>query len=177
MPPLQSLVEEDFVDATPLDRDPFLLIEVSSQSIECPTPEGQAEALRIGQGGGDNLGTLLSGVGVRTPGPSPVLQPVQSQLVEPMDPGIDRGATDAQVLGDLAGPLSRGDGQEEPSPLDEVGLSGAGGGQTFEDPTFLRGQLTERDMGAYHRCTSFGAKATSLLRQTTDVSSLAGCTT
>jgi hypothetical protein len=177
MTPRQTFVNKDLVDATPLDRDPFLLVEIGLPSVEGPTTEGQAERLRIDQGGGDDLGALFGGVGVGTPGPRPVLQSPQSLLVEPVNPGIDRGATDPQVPGDLARPFSPGSGQEDLGPLDEAGLFGTGRGETFQGLTFLGGQFAKRDMNECHGCTSLGAKATPLLRQTTGVSSLAGCTT
>jgi hypothetical protein len=110
VPPLQPLVEEDFVDATPLDRDALLLVEVGFKPIECPAAEGQPQALGIGQRGSDHLGALLGGVGGRPPGPRLVSQSVEAPFVEPVDPEVDGGATDAQVPGDLAGPLSSRDG-------------------------------------------------------------------
>jgi hypothetical protein len=64
--PLQPLVEEDLVDAAPLDRDALLLVEIGLQAVERPAAEGQAQALRAGQRGGEDLGPLLGGVGVRT---------------------------------------------------------------------------------------------------------------
>jgi hypothetical protein len=63
--PSEPFVEEDLVDAAALDRDPLLLVEVGLQPIERPAAEGQAQVLRGGQRGGDDLGALLGGVGVR----------------------------------------------------------------------------------------------------------------
>jgi hypothetical protein len=94
-----------------------------------------------------------------------------------MDPGVDGGAGQSQVPGDLTGPLPVGDGQEDPGPLDEAGLGGARGRQLFEGLTFLGGEFAERDWGEGHGCTSLVSKATPVLRQIGDVSSLAGCTT
>jgi hypothetical protein len=125
MTPLQPLVEENFVDATALDRDAPLLVEVGLKPIQRPAAEGQPQALGIGQRGGDHLGALLGDVGRGTPGPRLVLQSVQSPRVEPVNPEVDGGTTDAQVPGDLAGPLSSRDGQKEPSPFDEASLGRA----------------------------------------------------
>ena len=75
MAPLQPLVHEDLADAAPLDRDPLVLVEVVPQAVECPAAEGLAQALRVGQGRGDDLGALLGCVGVRAAGPRAILQP------------------------------------------------------------------------------------------------------
>ncbi len=97
--------------------------------------------------------------------------------MEAMDPGVDRRPRDAEVLGDLTGASSVGDGQEEPGPLDESGLGRAGSRKLFEGQTFLGSEFAERDFGEGHGCTSLRSKATPVLRQTVGVSSLAGCTT
>jgi hypothetical protein len=39
------------------------------QAIERPAGERQAQALRVGQGRGDDLGTLLDRIGLRASGP------------------------------------------------------------------------------------------------------------
>src|SRR5262249_18741528 len=106
--PAEALVDQEFVDPAPLDRDPLLLIEVSLQAVERPAAEGQAELLRVGQGGGDHLGALLGGVGVRPAATGTLLQPPQALLVEPADPGIDGRPGAAQARGDLAGCLPLG---------------------------------------------------------------------
>jgi hypothetical protein len=123
--PLQAFGQEDFVDAAALDVDALLLVEVGSQAIERPAGEGQPQALRVGQRRGDDLGTLLGRVSVRPPGPRLILQAVESPVVEAMDPGVDGGPREAQVLGHPAGSSSVGEGQEDPSPLDEAGLGRA----------------------------------------------------
>jgi hypothetical protein len=123
--PLQPLVHEDLADATAFDRDALRLAEVGLQAIERPAPEGQAQALRVGQRRGDDLGALLGRISRRTPGPGPILRPVEALVIEAMNPGVDRRPGDAEVLGDLAGTSSGGEGQEDLSPLDESGLGGA----------------------------------------------------
>jgi hypothetical protein len=125
MPPLQPLVEEQFVDATALDREPLMFVEVGLKPIERPAAEGQPQALRIGQGGGDDLGALFGGVGGRTPSPGLILQAGESLVVEAMQPGVDRRPRDAEFLGDLTGGTTLVEGQEDPSPLDEASLGGA----------------------------------------------------
>jgi hypothetical protein len=123
MAPLQPLVDEELADAAASDADALLLVEVGAQPVQRPAAEGQAQALRGGQGRGDDLGALLGGVGVRTPGPGPIPQAAEPPLVEAMDPGVDGGPRDAEVLGDLTGRSPVGTGQEDPCPLDESGLS------------------------------------------------------
>jgi hypothetical protein len=125
MAPLQPLVHEDLADAAPLDRDPLVLIEVVSQSVERPTGEGEIEAFRVGQRGGDDLGPLLGRVGVRAAGPRSILQPRQPPVVEAMDPGVDRRPRDAADLGDPAGGLPVGEGEQDPGALNESGLGRA----------------------------------------------------
>jgi hypothetical protein len=92
MAPLQPLVDEDLTDAAAFDRDALLLVEVGLQAVQRPAVEGQTQMLRIGQRGGDDLGALLGRVGVRAPGSRPIPQPVESLLIEAMDPGVDGGA-------------------------------------------------------------------------------------
>ena len=106
-PPAEPLVDEDLVDATPRDRHSLRLVAVGLQAVPRPTAKRQVQALGVGQGDGEDRGTLLSGVGMRPPGPRPILQAVEPLVLEAMDPGVDRGARDAQVLGDLAGPSVR----------------------------------------------------------------------
>src|SRR3954451_10820873 len=97
MAPLQPLVHEDLADATPLDRDPLLLVEVGAQAVERPGNEGEAEALRVGHRRGDAFGALLGGVGVRPAGAVPILEPVEPPLFEASDPGVDGLPADAQI--------------------------------------------------------------------------------
>jgi hypothetical protein len=175
--PLQPLVHEDLADAAALHADALLLVEIGPQTVQCPAPEGQTQALRIGQRGGDHLGALLGGVGVRAPGPGPILQAVESLLIEAMDPGVDGGARPAQLLGDLAGPPSVGDGQEDLGALHESSLCDPGMSQLLEGVSFLGRRRAERNFGEDHGCTSLPTKATSYLRRTAGVSSLPGCTT
>lgn len=122
MPPPQALGDQDLVDATPLDRDALLLVEVGLQAVERPGAEGQSQPLRVGQRRGDDRGPLLGGIGRWAAGPRAILQAGEPPLVEAMDPRIDGGAREAQVPGDLAGSSPGGDGQEDPGPLDESGL-------------------------------------------------------
>jgi len=177
MPPLPPFIDEDLADAAPLDRDPHLLVEVVAQSVQRPAGEGQAQALRVGQRRGDDLGALLGGVGVRPAGAGPVLQAGEPPLVDAADPGVDGGPADAQVAGDLAGASPVGDGDEESGPLDEPGLGRARVSELFEGLTLLRGEWSQRDFGVVHGCTSLRLRATPVLRQTGSVSSLGGCTT
>jgi hypothetical protein len=91
MSPPQAFGQEDLIDAAAFDPDALLFIEVGLQAIERPAGEGQAQALRIGQRRGDDLGALLGGVGVRPPGPRLILQAVEPPAIAAMDPGIDGG--------------------------------------------------------------------------------------
>jgi hypothetical protein len=125
MAPLQPLVHEDLADAAPLDRDPLALVEVVAQSVERPAAEGQIEAFRVGQRGGDDLGALFGRVGMRASRPGPILEPAEPPVVEAVDPGVDGGLADAQVAGDLGGSSPVGDGEQDPRPLNESGLGRA----------------------------------------------------
>jgi hypothetical protein len=125
MTPPQAFGQEDLVDAATSDTDALLLVEVGLQAIERPASERQPQAFGVRQRRGDDLGTLLRRVGGRTSGPGLILQAVELLLVEAMNPEVDRGPRDAQVLGHLAGASPVGDGQEELCPLDETGLSRA----------------------------------------------------
>lgn len=177
MPPPQAFSQEDLVDAATLDRDAFLLVEVGLKPIQRPAAEGQPQAPGIGQRHGDDLGALLRRVGRWAPSPRLILQAVEPLSMEAVNPGVDRGPRDAQVLGHVAGSSSLGDGQEDLGPLDEAGLGRAGSRQVLEGLTLLGGEFAEGDLGEAHGCTSLRSKATPFLRQTVLVSSLAGCTT
>jgi hypothetical protein len=124
MTPLQTLFQEELIDAAAFDRDPFLFVEVSLEPIECPAAKGQTQTLGIGQGGGDHLSPLLRGVGVRPTRAGAILKAVQSLRVEAMNPEVDCRPADAEVLGNLTGPLPLGEGQEHLGPLDEARLGG-----------------------------------------------------
>jgi len=177
MTPPQAFGPEDLVDPAALDRDPLPLVEVGLQAVQRPAGEGQAQALRVGQRRGDDLGALPRRVGMRPPGSRSILQAVEPSFIEPMDPGVDRGARDAEVLDDLAGPTPVGEGQEDLGPLDEASLSGTRRRELVEGLSFFRSQFAERDFGEDHGCTSLRTRATPVLRQNAVVSSLAGCTT
>jgi hypothetical protein len=125
MAPPQAFGQENLVDAAALDADSLLLVEVGLQAVRRPATEGQTQALRIGQRGGDDLGASLSGIGRRPPVPRVILQSVESLIVEAVDPGVGRRPRDAQVLGDLARAVPISDGPEDLSPLDEAGLGRA----------------------------------------------------
>jgi hypothetical protein len=154
MPPLQPLVHEDLANAAALDRDALLLVEVGPQAVQCPAAEGELKALRVGQSRGDNLGTLLGGIGVRAAGAGPIPQALEALLIEAMDPGVDGGAGQPQVLGDLAGPPPIGDGQEDLGPLDGASLRGARSRKLFKGLAFLGSQVAELEFGGHHGCTS-----------------------
>jgi hypothetical protein len=79
--PLQPFVAKDFVDPAPLDRDALLLVEVGLQTVQRPAAKGQPQALRVGQGRGDDLGALLGRIGRGTPGPGLVLQSAESLVI------------------------------------------------------------------------------------------------
>ncbi len=174
MPPPQTFSQEDLVDAAALHRDLLLLVEVGLQAIERPGAKRQAEILGGGQGGGDDRGAVLGRVSRGAPGPRLILEAVDPLVVPAMDPGVDRGPRDAEVLSDLAGPSPVGDGQEDLSPFDKTGLGGARRRQLLEGLAFLRSKFAERDFGEDHECTSLRTRATPVLRQTARVSSLAG---
>jgi hypothetical protein len=174
MPPPQAFGQENLVDAAAFDRNALLLVEVSLQAIERPASKGQPQALGVRQRRGDDLGALLGRVGGRTSGPRLILQALEPLLVEAMNPEVDRGPREAQVLGDLAGASSLGDGQEELRPFDEPGLGGAGRCELFKSLAFLERQFAKCDSGKNHGCTSFHLKATPFLRRTASVSSLRG---
>jgi hypothetical protein len=148
--PTQALLQEEFVDAAAFDGDALLLVEVGLQAIEPPAAERQAQALRVGQRGGDDLGALLGRIRRGTPDPRLILQPMEPLVIEAMDPGVDRRSRDAQVLGDLSGAPPVGDGQEDLGPLDEAGLCRSRRREVFEGLTLLGGQFAERDSGAGH---------------------------
>jgi hypothetical protein len=125
MTPPQALGLQQLVDPAAFDRDALLLVEVGSKTVERPAAERQPQALGIGQRRCDDLGALRDGKGKGPPGPGPILQALEPSVIEAMDPGVDRRPREAQVAGHLAGSSSVGDGQEDPSPLDESGLGRA----------------------------------------------------
>src|SRR3954452_23149052 len=177
MTPLQPLVDEDLADAAAFDRYVLLLVEVDAQAIQRPAAEGQAQNLWVSQCRGEGLGAWLGRVGARTPGAGPILQAAEALLVKAVDPGVDRGAGQFQVLGDLARPSPARDSQEDLGSLDEACLRGPRVSQLFESVSFLGGQFAERNLGEGHGCTSLRSKATPVLRPTPGVSSPTGCTT
>src|SRR4051812_14415836 len=136
MTPLQPLVDEDLTDAAAFDRDALLLVEVDAQAIQRPAAEGPAQDLWVSQCRGEDLGALLGRVGVGTPGAGPILQAAEALLVEAVDPGVDRGAGQSQVLSDLARPPPVRDGQEDLGSLDEACLGGPRVSQLFERVSF-----------------------------------------
>jgi hypothetical protein len=169
LPPSKPLGDEDLVDATPLDRDLPVLVEIIPEPVEGPASEREAELLRVGQRDGDDLGTLLGGVGVWASGAMPLLQPLDAMLIEPADPGIDGGPGTAQVGRDLTGGLARGGGLDDPCPIDQASGCGACSGEIGDGELFLGGHLTENDFSS-HGCTSL--RVTSI----DSCKSLAGCT-
>jgi hypothetical protein len=120
MTPSQTLLQEDLVDPAPLDRDRLLLVEVGLESVECPAGERQAQFLGGGQHGGEDLGALLGGVGVRPTGSGLIAEPGQAVLIEAMNPGINRGPADTELMGDRRGPATRGGGHQDASSLDKT---------------------------------------------------------
>ena len=113
------------------------------QPVQRPGAERQAQLLRGGQGGGDDLGDLLGGVGGGAATAGHVLEPVGPLGVEPPDPGGDGGAGDAELAGDGGGAEAGGGLQDDLGPLDDAGLRRAGAGQGLDGLALLGGQLTE----------------------------------
>jgi hypothetical protein len=109
-----------------------VLIEVRLEPIQRPGSEGQTERLGVGQGGGEDLGDLLGRVGGRPPRSGLIGQGGGPLGVEPLDPGVDRGARDAEVACDGRGPSALGGGQDDPGALDQAGLDDAGAGEIFD---------------------------------------------
>jgi hypothetical protein len=120
MTPPQALLQENLINAAALDRDRLLLVEVGLESVKCPAGERQAQFLGIGQGGGEDLGALLGGVGVRPTGSGLIAEPGQAVLVEAMNPGVDRGSADTELVCDRRGPATVGGGHQDASSLDKT---------------------------------------------------------
>jgi hypothetical protein len=100
---------------------------------------------------------LLGGVDRPSPRERPLAQAIDPLVIEAVDPGVDGGPGDAEFVGDLAGSLTPGDGQDDPGPPDEAGLDGAGVSQPPEGPEFLVGRLVEGDVGEVHGYTPFAS--------------------
>jgi hypothetical protein len=83
--PAQALVEQDLVDAAALHRNPFLLMQVGGQSIQCPGGKRQPQRLRLGQRGGDHGGCLLGRVGWLATRAMSVLERFQTLGIEATD--------------------------------------------------------------------------------------------
>jgi hypothetical protein len=114
-----------------------VLVEVGLEPVERPGVEGQAQRPGVGQGGGQDLGDLLRGIGGRASGAGLVLQAVGPLEVEPPDPAVDGGARDAQGSRHLGGALAFGGGQDNLGALDGAGRGGAGVGQRLDLLAFL----------------------------------------
>lgn len=156
MVPPQAFPQEDLVDPGPLDRDPLLLMEIVPEAVQGPAGEGESQALGVGQGGGDDLGPVVGGVDRRPSRAGLVLEAGEAQFVEPMDPEVDGGPADVEVVGDGGGALSLGDGQEDLGALDEPGGGDARMSELFEVVPLLGCQLPERELGVgRHGCISF----------------------
>jgi hypothetical protein len=68
-----------------------------------------------------------------------------------MDPGVNCLPADLHALGNSAGALPVGGGQEDLGALDEAGRCGPGMGQLLEGVTLLGSQRAERDLvGGWH---------------------------
>jgi hypothetical protein len=147
--PAQALGQEDLVDPAPLDRDALVLVEVGLQPIEGPAAEVEAQVLRVGQRGGDDLGDLLGGVGRRAALAGPVPEPVDPPVVEAAEPEIELIAAQPGLPGDLAGPLASGQSVDDLGPLDQAGLVGARPRESRDGRAFLVGQLTESDLDGH----------------------------
>jgi hypothetical protein len=146
MPPLQTLIDEDLADPTPLDTDALLLIEVGAQAVERPAAERQFQALRVGQRGGDHLGPLLGGVGVRATRARQVAEAGEASVVEPMHPVVDRLSADPDLRSDGGRALPLGGGRKDPGALDEAGRFGPGVGEPFEGGLLLGAQGAEGEL-------------------------------
>jgi hypothetical protein len=109
-----------------------VLIEVGLEPVQRPGGEGQAQRPGVGQGGGEDLGDLLRGIGGRASGAGLVLQAVGALEVEPRDPAVDGGPRDAQVARDLGGALALCGGPDNLGALDGAGRGGAGVGQRLD---------------------------------------------
>jgi hypothetical protein len=131
LPPAEALGDQDLVDPAPPDADP-LGVEVVLKPVERPGTEGQAQGLRVGQRGGEDLGDLLGGVGRGPAGAGHVGQAGGPLGVEPGDPPIDRGPGDAERRGGRGDLHAAGECGDDLGPLDGSGLGGAGAGQVLD---------------------------------------------
>jgi hypothetical protein len=146
LPPGEALGQQDLVDPAPLDRDLPMLVEVGLDPIQGPGGEGEPERAGVGHRGGEDLGDLLGRIGRRPAGSGLIGQGRDPLGVEACDPGVDRGSRDAQVAGDGGDRPALGGGEDDPGPLDQADLVGAGAGQVFEFLPLLIGQLAELDL-------------------------------
>jgi hypothetical protein len=145
VPPPQALAGQQLVDPTPPHRDALLLVEVGLEAVERPGGEGEAQLLRVGEGRGDDGGSLLGPVGGRAARSGPILERRQAPGIEAADPGRDRGPGDARLVGDPADGPAVGGPEEYRGPLDEVGRRGPGPGDPLQLGPLLGGQLAEGD--------------------------------
>lgn len=149
LPPAEALLGEDLVDATPLDRQALPLVEVGLQAVERPAAEGQAQDLGVGQRRGDDLGSLLGGVGRRPAGALAFLEPGEAVLVEAPDPGIGGGAGAAEGRGDLGRRSAVGGRLDDAGSLDQADRGGARAEQLGDGLLLLGSHRAERDSGGH----------------------------
>jgi hypothetical protein len=147
MTPLQPLVQEDLIDAAPLDRDSFLLVEIGLQAVEGPTTKRQTEGLGIGQGRGDYFRTPLGGVGLRAARAGAIVEAGQPLLVETMNPVVNSFSADMEVGRDGTGALSLCSSAENSGARDESSRCRPGLSQLLKDALLLGGQSAQGDLG------------------------------
>jgi len=115
------------------------------EPVQGPGAEGQAERLRVGERGGEDLGDLLRRVDGRSTGTGLVLQAVRALEVEPLNPAVDGGPGDVQGPSDLGRALALGGGQDNLGALDGAGRGGARARQRLDLLALVGCQWPERD--------------------------------
>jgi len=82
-----------------------VLGQIRRQAVQRPGGEGEAQGLRVSQGGLHHEANLFARVGRGPPAARLVGQPGQPLCLEAMPPQLDRAQTQVEALGNRADPL------------------------------------------------------------------------
>ena len=149
-PPAQTLPEQDLVDPAAPHGDALVLQQVGGEPVQGPRREGQTQAARAGQRGGDHRRDLVGRVGRRAPRAVVVLKGRKPFGVEPADAATHGLGTQPKRLGNGGRRLTLAGTPDDAGALDPTRRCRPRAGQALHRRSLLSGQLAQANRRATH---------------------------
>jgi hypothetical protein len=146
--PAQALLEQDLVDPAAPHGDALVLRRMGREPVQGPRREGQTQAARAGQRGGDHGGDLVRRVGRRAAGAGVVVEGGEALGIEAANAATHRLRVQPERGGDGGRRLAPAGAPDDAGALDPPRRRRPRAGQGLDRRAFLERQVAQADRRA-----------------------------